>query len=175
MIVDDEIIEIGQITKPHGINGQIVIVTETDVNLRDLFCIIIKDEGLYVPYFINSYKTKGYNSYIVSIDDISTEEDASALCGKTIYVLKRDLDIEASDIDDDGFYAIDLLGYSVVENNILLGKITEINDATENALFIVTSDNGNTYYIPIADEYILDVNVDSKTILMNLPVGLIDL
>lgn len=175
MIVNDEIIEIGQITKPHGINGQVVITIESDVNLGDLFCVIIKDEGLNVPYFINSIRTKGYNSAIVSIDDVATEDDALTLCGKPIYALKRDLDIEDSEIEEDGFYAVDLIGYSVVENNILLGEITEINDATENALFIVTSDNGNVYYIPIADEYIIDINAETKTIIMDLPIGLIDL
>ena len=56
-----------------------------------------------------------------------------------------------------------------------MGVITDINDSTENALFIVELPNGKSTYIPIADELIDEINEEEKYIVMTLPEGILDL
>lgn len=53
--------------------------------------------------------------------------------------------------------------------------ISSINDATENVLFIISTDKGNDIFIPVADEYIEDIDHDSQKITTDLPSGLVDL
>ncbi len=78
--------------------------------------------------------------------------------------------------DDDGFYAADLIGYTIVHaDGRPVGKITDINDSTENALFIIQSPDGTDKYIPIADELIDEINPENRYITMTLPEGLLDL
>ena len=61
-----------------------------------------------------------------------------------------------------------------MDGNVNIGEIVDIEDSTENALFIIKSGD-NVVYIPIADEMIEDVISDTKTIVMNLPEGILDL
>ena len=78
--------------------------------------------------------------------------------------------------DEEGFYPEDFIDYNVIdEKGVILGKIEDVDVSTENALFIVVKPNGNEFYIPIADEFIIDINVDTLTIQMDLPLGLIEI
>ena len=69
------------------------------------------------------------------------------------------------------------VGYSIVDDSSdsLIGKIDSIDSSTDNLLFIVTTDDGDTVYIPAVDEFISEICDDSKVIRMNLPDGLINL
>lgn len=171
MISDNEIIEIGRLVKPHGINGEIVSVT--DLNPASLKCIVIKIDGINVPFFLDAIRPKGNESFLLTIDGIDSENDAASLCGKNVYALKHDIIEDES--DEDGFYANDLIGFVIMENGCLIGEVVDIEDSTENALFITKRANGDIVYIPIADEFITEISVDTKTIEMNLPTGILEL
>ncbi len=49
----------------------------------------------------------------------------------------------------------------------------DINDLTENVLFIVEHE-GEEIMIPAADDLILDIDDENETILMDLPQGLVN-
>ena len=59
MIVESEISVIGRTLKPHGINGEIAATIDAPVNLDSLQCIILDIDGIYVPFFIRSYRYRG--------------------------------------------------------------------------------------------------------------------
>ncbi|MDE5827276.1 MAG: hypothetical protein K2H57_06885, partial [Duncaniella sp.] len=70
----------------------------------------------------------------------------------------------------------DLIGYKVHDVSLGdIGLISGINDATENVLFLITTPDGNEIFVPVADEYIDDVDYDNETITTDLPEGLVDL
>ena len=78
--------------------------------------------------------------------------------------------------DEDGMYASDLIGFTIVHaNGQPVGVITGIEDSTENALFILGLPGGESTYIPIADDLIDEIDTDRKYIVMTLPEGLLDL
>lgn len=56
-----------------------------------------------------------------------------------------------------------------------MGEITDYNDATSNVLLIVTTPGGDEVYIPVADEYIDEIDPDTNTLHTTLPSGIIDL
>jgi 16S rRNA processing protein RimM len=103
------------------------------------------------------------------------------LSNQTIYGVTAELsdatdDEEFDDEDGDGFYASDFVGYTIVdEDNELIGKIVELDDRTDNFLFVVETKSGDEVFIPVADEFITDIDTDTKTLTMNLPIGLVDL
>ncbi len=110
----------------------------------------------------------------MEIDGIDSEEKAAKLVNKTLYAFIAD-DVKTED-EDGGLYASDLIGYAIVHaDGRKVGVITDINDSTENALFIVELPNGKSTYIPIADELIDEINEEEKYIVMTLPEGILDL
>jgi len=56
-----------------------------------------------------------------------------------------------------------------------VGEIVDIDDATENVLFVVERGDGSTILVPAADDLVTDIDLDGKTISMLLPEGLTDM
>ena len=174
MIESSELIEIGQLGKPHGIKGELNAVIDESVDIERLEKVALDIDGIYVPFFFNSIRPKRHDSVIVEIDGIDSEEKAAKLVNKTLYAFIAD-DVKTED-EDGGLYASDLIGYTIVHaDGRKVGVITDINDSTENALFIVELPNGKSTYIPIADELIDEINEEEKYIVMTLPEGILDL
>ena len=77
--------------------------------------------------------------------------------------------------DLEGFYAEDLIGYKAFDGEKYIGEIADIDVSTENSLFIVETEDDKTVFIPIADEFIVELDPDGKKIVFDLPTGLTDM
>ena len=176
MITSEQIIEIGKFGKPHGINGEISAFIDDDVDIEAIDRIVMDVDGIYVPFFIDSLRPKRTETVLIKIDGIDDERHAARLTNRIIYALKKDDVKVAPDHDDDGFYASDLIGYTIVHaNGEPVGTITDIEDSTENALFVINRPDEQPAYIPIADELIDEINPEERYIVMTLPEGILDL
>lgn len=176
MISQEEITQIGYFNQPHGIKGELNAVITAEVDLEALSCIILDMDGIYVPFFIEGIRQRGSLSYLLTIDGIDGELKAASLSNKSIYAL-RDEVIEFSESGDaEGFYADDLIGYEIKSaEGMSIGTITDIDDATENVLFVVETPQEKTVLIPVADELITDIDPDARVVTVTLPDGLLDL
>lgn len=174
MIKLSEIAEIGRFNKPHGIKGEISVSVGGNIDLDDVKCIIVRIEGIFVPFFINSVRPKTADTSLITIDGIDSEEKAQELTNRDIYILRSDLPEEET--DEDGLYASDLIGYEI--NDVTsgeIGVIEDINDSTQNILFIVRTPEGKELYIPVAEEFILSVDPDNETVRTDIPIEILTL
>ncbi len=168
---------VGKFLKPHGVNGEITVLRDfEELDFSEFSCLVVDIDGIFVPFFMNSVRSKGADTDLILIDGINNEIQAASLSNKTVYVLKSELANENDEQDADGFYAEDFIGYSVnIEGHGKLGEITGIEDSTANYLFMVATADGNSLLIPVADEFIIDIDTESKTLVMELPDGLLDM
>ena len=175
MITNDQISKIGSTLKPHGIKGEINILHDETCDLNDFSCIVISIDGINVPFFIESIRPKNHEISIVKLKGFDNEVEVGELSGLEVYALNQELPLDEEDLED-GMYPEDFIGYHIIdEKRILLGKVVDVDISTENALFIVKKNNNEEFFIPIADEYFLDINTETKTIQMELPIGLLDI
>lgn len=175
MIEENELDGIGKLGKPHGIHGEINAYLDEDVIAGRLEKIILCIDGIFVPFFITSLRPKRIDTVILSLEGIDNERQAAALTNLEVFALKTDEVREIGD-DSDGMYASDLIGYTIVHvNGQPVGKITDVDDSTENALFIVTMPDGSTTYIPVADDLIDEIDGERQLVVMTIPEGLLDL
>ncbi len=175
MISDNEITPIGRFVKTHGVNGEINALVDPDIDIDSLRCVVVKIDGINVPFFIASSRAKGSESVLLTIDRIKDTDHAAELCGHDIYALRSDLDDDAED-GDDGFYVSDLIGYTLLDGDAAtVGTVTGYDDSTANVLLKVTTADGREIYAPIAAELINDIDPDRQVISINLPEGLLDL
>lgn len=172
MISAKEITEIGNFLKPHGIKGE--IAAEMDIegdDILSLSCIICDMEGIYVPFFIDSVRSKGRDTVLLTIDGVSDEKQASAFNGKTIYAKSDEISLPE---ESDGLYVTDMAGFTILTpDGETVGTIDMIDDSTANILFITRTPEGNTVYIPAAEEFIESLDVENKNLVMDLPEGLL--
>lgn len=174
MIVRDELIEVGVFNKPHGVNGEIVATLDFDIDVVKAFsCLIAEIDGIFVPFFVIGLREKTVQTILLQIDGINNEQDAALLVNKKIYVLQHEYRAVQTSEDDDEISIELLVGYEIVSNGSLMGKITDIDDTTANVLFVVTCENGNEVLIPVTDDFIDYVDTEHRQIHMSLPEELI--
>lgn len=173
MIRNDEIAAIGVFIKPHGIKGEITCRIDRDIDLEMLRCVIIDIDGIFVPFFIDSFRPRSAESVLIKFLDIDDEYKAQELCGKEIYALLSDIPEQES--EGDGLYLSDLIGYTLIDGaGHEIGTVDDFDDSTENVLLIVKSGESKIY-VPVADEFITSIDEIDKKIVMQLPDGLVDL
>jgi len=172
MILKTEVFPIGQITKPHGVNGEMSFSFTSDVfDREDVPYFIFELEGILVPFFLEEYRFKGNTTGLIKLDGITTDEEARKFAGLTIYLPKKFLEkVEDAEIELDYFAGFNLIDV----NKGLLGKIAEVDQTTENVLFVIPTKN-DELLIPAGEEYITEIDHDKKIIYVNLPEGLLDL
>lgn len=181
MITRDEIIEIGQFNKPHGISGEISASFTCDAEVLDNFsCYIIDINGIYVPFFIESLRPKNDHTVLLKFEGMNSDESVKQYSNRSIYVLKKEYDAiitdENEDDDDSATPADYFIGYKIIDvRHGEIGEIIDIDDSTENALFIVMNDEKEEFYIPITEDFITGIDDTDLTINMSLPDGILDL
>lgn len=178
MITEEEITSVGKLLKTHALKGELNMLLDIDPGyLEEGNPAILDIDGIYVPFYAESVRTKGTFSYLVKFDGIDSEIEAKKLVNKTVYALRDRLkEYMLENYDEEYALYDDLVGYTIEDTDTgVIGKVVEIDTNTENELFIVETPDGNTIYIPLTEDFIEKMDEDSKTITMRLPDGLLDL
>ena len=169
MIRDEEVYHIGKLGKTHGVKGEISFLFDDDVFDRiDADYLILKIDGILVPFFIEEYRFKSDANAIVKFEDIDTQERARELTGCEVYFPR-----ELADTDENSISWTAIVGFDIIEaeSEKMIGRIASVDDTTINILFEL--EDGRL--IPASEDLITAVNQEAHTISMHLPVGLLDL
>lgn len=174
MIARDDITAIGKFNKAHGINGEISASVNMPLGaLSKCFCIVCDIDGIFVPFFIKDIRNKSHDSILISVEDINNEDDALLLVNKDIYVMRKDYN---QVIDDEDELPLDfLIGFKANINSTLQGTIVDIDDSTSNVLFVIDLDSDKELLVPVADEFISNIDNKNRLIEMIVPSELLEL
>lgn len=170
MIKKEEVYRIGKLGKPHGIKGEISLMFQDDVFDRvDADYLVLCIDGIMVPFFMEEYRFRSDELALVKFEDISTQERAAELTGCEVFFPRA---LAESDDSEEMSYA-QIVGFSIVDeaSEKTVGVIASVDDSTDNILFEL--EDGTL--IPVADEWIKDIDTDNKIITMALPEGLINI
>lgn len=173
MIQFSEVYQIGVISKTHALKGEVIFNFTDDVfDTEDADYIIINVDGILVPFFIEEYRFRNDCSVILKIEDIDSADVAQTIVGCDVYFEKSKVNATSRDQVSLTYF----IGFKIVDQKSQqIGTIIDIDDNTENWLFIVETANCDEVLIPAHDELITDIDNDHHVITMNLPEGLLDL
>ncbi len=176
MITRDELIAIGHYNKPHGVAGELSATVDVELEvLSGLSCLVSDIDGIFVPFFVNAIRPQSGDTVLLTIDGIENEKEAARLVNRDIYALKRDYQQESIDADADGYPLDFFIGFELRDSDgSRVGEITDVDEQTENAIFVVDRD-GSEIMVPATDDLIVEFDVDNKLMVMDLPEGLLDL
>ncbi|MDE5840489.1 MAG: ribosome maturation factor RimM [Muribaculaceae bacterium] len=178
MIKEDEISAVGKLLKTHALKGEMNVILDIAPEYLDEGNPAVLDiDGIYVPFYAESVRTKGNFSYLVKFEGIDSEIEAKKLVNKTIYALRDRLkEFMLENFDEEYALYDDLIGWTIEDmDSGKIGKVVDIDTNTENELFIVETPDGKTVYIPLTEDFIERMDEEGKTIYMKLPDGLLDL
>ncbi len=180
MITDNDIALIGKVNKTHGVKGELSVsfeLPEVADSLAPGSCLVMEVEGILTPFFVRTVRPRSSEALLITLDGIDTQDEAQPYAGRAVYMPKADMpEIEEEELSQEGMYASDLVGYQAIDSQAgEIGKIIDIDDSTENELFVIERSGEQIIYVPIADEFIADIDQINKIITFDLPIGLLSL
>lgn len=163
--------QIAKVLKSSGTDGGLLMgfrdIDPEDIDLKEPVFIVF--DGLPVPFFIKSLTRKGTNKAIVHLHDILNLDDAEEIVGREVYADESTLP-EAE--DDDEMDLSVFIGWTVYNDDVEVGEVTDFEDIPGNPCLYIESASGQVM-IPLHEDFILSVSPDSGELHLSLPEGLL--
>lgn len=164
---------LGTIVGKYSFKGELLVKTDTD-NIEsntELLSVFIDIDNKLVPYFVKKCLVHKSSLLRFKFEDVNNEEIADTLIKKKIF-LSLDL---LPKLKGNKFYYHEVIGFKIIDKlKGELGIVENINDQTSQPLFEVT-DGKKNILVPLHDDLLIEIDRKNKSILVNLPEGLIDL
>lgn len=155
---------IGKLVNTHGIKGEVRLLS----NFRHKDKVFIKDFKFYVgkekkEYIVETYRKHKNFDMVVFKDnyDINLVEH---LKGSLVYINKNDLKL-----DKNTFLSVDLIGFSVIINDKLIGVVESVMDTLANEVLVLE----NNVMIPYVKAFINKIDIKNKRIYVEDVKGLL--
>ncbi|HOT65067.1 MAG TPA: ribosome maturation factor RimM [Dysgonamonadaceae bacterium] len=173
MITDNDVLQIGRLLKPHGIQGEIVLLfdKETYADIDSSFYFFDID-GIFVPFFVEEMRFHTDISAYVKFEGIDDQSVAARYCNTPVFLPRHVVQSAAMDIAPNFDFFV---GYTVHDEKMgEIGKITFVDHSTMNVLFVVAGSE-TEHLIPATEDFITEIDDNQKIIRMEFPEGLISL
>lgn len=174
MIQKSDITPVGTFQRTHALKGELNARLDIDGEFAgEGYPLVVEIDGLPVPFYAESVRPKGASTWLIKLDGIDSEEEARLMVNKTIYAFKDQVSEFAG---EEISFLDDMKGYGMVDKNIgHIGVLEEVDDSTDNPLFVVRDDDGEEILIPLHEDFIEEIDDDNKVIHLDLPAGLLDI
>ena len=159
----DPRVEIGRITRVHGIRGEVVIAThDPGSDLLD------RTPALWIGgvarEVVRARSTP--RGWLVQLAGVATRNDAEALRGQVVEV-----DRAALELDEDDILLDDLIGCRVQRvDGTPWGTIAAIEGGMQDRLVI--HDGDLERQLPLVDEFVTDIDIEAGVVTVDPPDGL---
>ena len=166
MVNKDSLICIGYISRPHSYKGDVQLTLDRKIVplKRDDF-LFLKIQGQFIPYKMNGIKGK-QDEPILSLEFVDTFEKAEEISSNEVYT-----DTEVLPEESD----LSLIGFEVIDKHKgAIGKVEDVHELPKQIMLLVHY-NGETKYIPLADDFIDYISMENKEIWLTLPDGLLEI
>lgn len=167
-----EYFKIGKLVSAFGLKGELILKHHLGkkTSLKGLQAIFIEErKESFIPWFIESTKIKSEDEVYLKIVDVNVREQAIKLTQKEVWIPEADfkkLSAKSSPIN--------LLGYDVVEDGKVLGKILEVIEQPHQLLCRIDIE-GKEVLIPLNEDTIRKVDKKALQVIVELPEGLLEI
>ena len=169
-----DLVAIGEVTRAHGIRGEVRVIPLTDDPKRFhrlVECVLwdaSRDER--ETRRIATARRHG-EAVVIRLEGCETPEAAAALSGRLL-ALPRE---EALPTPAGRFYEWQLEGCEVLkEDGHTIGRVSRIEHAPAQDLWVV-SDGATEHLVPAVPEIVVEVDLAARRVVIRPPEGLLDL
>lgn len=163
-----EKIKVGKIVNAVGLKGEVKVYNYSDSSeIYEITPEMYVGSELLQIENVRLQK----NMVILKLEGINDRNAAEAAKGRDIFITEDDL----PELEEGEYYVRDLIGMTVEEDGNVLGKVTDVLQNTAQDVFEVERKNGKQLLIPRVDEFVLDIDLNTRKIKVKLPDGLLEL
>ncbi len=157
----------GKLLAPHGVRGAIKAESycDTPAVAAALTALYLKEGSSFrkIAVLSSSLFKQGI---LVTLEGITTPEEARALCGLTVYARREELDPTGEKV----FYAeqegLPLLDIDTKER---YGVIREVDLSRATPLYVVVRESGEEVLFPAVKEFVKEVDVEQGVFVRPIP------
>ena len=165
---------IGRVSSPHGVRGELTIVPLTDFpeRFQEMDSLDLYREGVLLST-LNVRRIRfneGKDSLILE-SDLGDRDEAAALSGALVLIDAED----RVELPEGHFWIDDLIGLRVEDmKGRPLGTVKDILTAGASETYEILGVDGRVHYVPAAEEFVRDIDLDLGRICIALIEGLWD-
>ena len=169
-------LEVGQIVKPHGVRGELGVITNTDfpeLRFAAGSQLYMQTPGVDKPELVTIETSRPYKrGYLVTLDCCRDRDEAENFRGRSLYITSD----MVPELEEDRYYHHQLIGLDAVHSNgEIIGQVVAVNSSGSSDLLEVKSDRKHNYLIPLVDEYVEEIDLEGSRVVLKLPEGLLDI
>lgn len=166
---------LGSLGKPWGHRGELAFQmdgSELDA-VRDLGVLFVELDGLRVPFRVATIREHPRVGAVVKFADLDDPQSVGFLVNMQVYAPPGYKDLE--DLDEDELDPDALVGMMVLDvEHGELGEVVRLEGTDQNPLMVVDH-NGVEVLIPMVNELITGIDLDTGHLVVATPPGLLDL
>jgi len=171
----DDLVVIGEVTRPHGVRGDVRVLLQTDRperfdGLRE--CLLwdpVTDAR--TPARIRSVRRQADDAVLLSLAGYDTPEAARVLMGRLIALPRA----QAVPAPPGHAYPWQLAGCRVeLEDGRVVGELRGVEPSPAHDLWVVRGPV-REHLIPAVPEIVLEVDLDAKRVVIRPPEGLLEI
>lgn len=160
---------VGEVIKPHGVQGELKIhpITDDPERFKRLNKVFFEQNGSLQPFKIMDARVQPDGVYL-RLEGIETREDADKFRGSLVKIDRTDvLPLK------EGWYYFELEGMQVFEGELCLGVLTQVIATGANDVYLVKGEKGEIC-VPALKSVIKKVDVSGRRMDVELPLGLLE-
>ena len=165
--------QVGVITSPHGLRGEVKVYPTTDdpSRFKILKELILKEKRSERVLKVRSVKF--FKQFVIlGFEGLNRIEDVESLWQCPLLVERKD----AVPLEEDEYYIADLIGLSVRrEDGTEIGTLKEVLETGANDVYVVGREGQKDLLLPAISQCILDVQPEEGFITVHIMEGLEDL
>ncbi len=165
MIDSEKLLKIGEFVKAHGIKGELVLKLSIEISeseIKEQGPVFVLIDKLPVPFFIEKIKKYGSRKLLIKFKDYDNIAEIEELLGLYAFIQTENTLSEQE---------LNIEGFVVFDKGKKLGNIINVEDFNGN--IVLTIDCCGEKLIPFNEDFILDINTETKEIILDLPEGLL--
>ena len=169
--MNDSNFEIGIVTKPQGIKGEVRVLPTTDDPSR--FNLLVGEEVLLNEkvYKISTAREQK-NMVILKFSGVNDRNTAETLIGKKILIPAE----KALPLEEDEYFARDLPGLKVqTTDGEEIGIVEKVLHTNANDVYVIKPIEGDSFMIPAIKDVVLSISISKKAMTIKLMEGLREL
>ena len=168
-----DLVLIARAVKTHGLKGEVVaeLLTDFPERFEDLDqVVIVSPQGEQQTRVIEDFWFQK-DRVVLKLEGCDDVDAAKELVGFEFAVPES----ERVELEEDEFYDWELEGCTVKVGDESIGQVRSVMKTGGAEILVVSDEAGNERLIPLAAQIVVEINPETKTIVVDPPEGLFDL
>lgn len=164
---------LGKVARKFSFKGEVLVFLDTDEPelYQNLESVFVELNKTLVPFFIEKSALHKDKFLRVRFEDVETEAEADAIMNCEVYLPLSML----PKLEGNKFYYHEIIDFDVEDLRLgNIGKMVRVNDSNAQPLFEIDKD-GIGILVPMIDAFIIKIDRANKKVILDTPVGLVDL